>query len=158
MRKNLSRVYSALLLGAVATVPGMGYAESAMGAGEGVHPMMAGAAGSGHHDHMSRDDVTGRDWKSALTDEQRAEIDWITLRLFQRQQLLKAQMDVKEAELDQLIVSEDIVQDQWQAKLDELLQLKREYLANKYQRLIEVRQVLTPQQRVAFDLSILSRH
>jgi len=148
---------SALLSGLIAAVPLTGRAEMDMGLGDGMHTMMRSGAETGHHGAMRQGDIIGRDWASDLTEEQRAEIDWITLRLLQRQQLLKAQMDVREAELNQLIAGEDIVQDQWQAKLDELLQLKREYLANRYQRLIEVRQVLTPQQRVAFDLSILSR-
>jgi Spy/CpxP family protein refolding chaperone len=109
------------------------------------------------HGFMHKADGGGHGWKSGLTDEQQAEIDWITLRVSQKQQLLGAQIAVKEAELNQLIVGEDVTQEQWHAKLDELLQLKREYMINKYQRLIEVRQVLTPQQRVAFDLEVLSR-
>lgn len=158
MHKIFFRICSVLLLSSIAAVPGIACAQMGMGAGDSVHAMMMGGAeAGGHHGHMRLDDITGRDWKSTLTEEQRAEIDWITLRLTQRQQLLKAQMEVREAELYQLIIGEDVVQDQWQAKLDELLQLKREYLANRYQRMIEIRQVLTPQQRVAFDLSILSR-
>jgi Spy/CpxP family protein refolding chaperone len=150
-------VCSVLFLGSIAAVSGMAHAETGMGPGDGIHSMMVGGAGTGHRGQTRQDDMTGRDWKSTLTEEQKAEIDWITLRLMQRQQLLMAQMEVREAELNQLVAGEDIVQDQWQAKLDELLQLKREYLANQYQRMIEVRQVLTPQQRVAFDLAILSR-
>ena len=157
MLKKLFRMCSVLMLSSIVAVPGIGRAEMGMGQGDGMHAMMRSDADTGHHGSMRLDDSTGRDWKSTLTEEQRAEIDWITLKAFQRQQLLRAQMDVREAELDQLIVGEDVVQDQWQAKLDELLQLKREYLANRYQRLIEVRQVLTPQQRVSFDLSVLSR-
>jgi Spy/CpxP family protein refolding chaperone len=159
VHKKLSRVYSVLLLGSIAAIPGLGRAEMGMGPGDGSHPMMRAGAGTHPHGHMMHQDdgVAGRDWKVTLTEEQKAEIDWITLRLFPRQQLLKAQMDVKEAELNQLIVGDDVVEDQWQTKLDEFLQLKREYLANKYQRMIEVRQVLTPQQRVAYDLAVLSR-
>lgn len=160
MQKKLFRVCSILLLGSVAVAPIVGRAEPGMmGPDGGAHAMMHGGAGAHPHGHWGRhdDNVTGRDWKASLSEEQKAEIDWITLRLAPRQQLLKAQIDVKEAELDQLIVGDDAVQDLWQAKLDELLQLKREYLANRYQRMIEVRQVLTPQQRVAYDLAILSR-
>ncbi|MBK8163932.1 MAG: hypothetical protein IPK65_12615 [Gammaproteobacteria bacterium] len=107
---------------------------------------------------MHREHATRSDWKGMLSDEQKAEVDWVTLRSSQQQQLLRAQMDVKEAELNQLIVGEDVLPEQWHAKLDELLQIKREYMINKYQRQIEVRQVLTPQQRVIFDLDILSHH
>lgn len=157
MHKNLSRVCSVLLLGTVAAIPVPGRAEMGMDPGGDMHHGMMEGAGGGRHGHMHGGDVAGRDWKTALTEEQKAEIDWITLRLSQQQQLLKAQMDVKEAELNQLMVGEDVVPDQWHAKLDELLLLKRDYLMNKYQRVIEVRQVLTPQQRVSFDLDILGR-
>jgi Spy/CpxP family protein refolding chaperone len=109
------------------------------------------------HGFMHKAAAAGHGWKDSLTDEEQAEIDWITLRVSQKQQLLSAQITVKEAELNQLILGEDVAQDLWHAKLDELLQLRREFMINKYQRLIEVRQVLTPQQRVSFDLDILSR-
>lgn len=151
MHKNLSRVCSMLLLGTMVVVPIAVRAE--MGPDGTAHGMIK----DGVHGHLRSGDVAGRDWRDSLTDEQKAEIDWITLRLSQRQQLLEAQMEVKEAELNQLLVGDDVVQDQWHAKLDELLQLRREYLTNKYQRVTEVRQVLTPQQRVSFDLDILSR-
>lgn len=157
MDKKLYRVCLALLLASIAAIPGVGRAEAGMGPGDMQEGMGDSAAMISHHGPMHKDDVAGREWRSALTEEQKAEIDWISLRLFQKQQLLGAQIDVKEAELNQLIVDEDVTQDQWHTKLDELLQLKREYMMNKYQRLIEVRQVLTPQQRVSFDLDILSR-
>lgn len=151
MHKNMSRICSMLILGTVAIVPVAGRAE--MGPDGGAHGMMK----DGMHGHPRVGDAADRGWRDSLTDEQKAEIDWITLRLSQRQQLLEAQMEVKEAELNQLLVGDDVVQEQWHAKLDELMQLKREYLMNKYQRVTEVRQVLTPQQRVSFDLDILSR-
>ncbi|MCC6207300.1 MAG: hypothetical protein IT488_04030 [Gammaproteobacteria bacterium] len=158
MKNRPYRICSALLLAFTTALPIVGSADPAPGAPvdmQGPMPM----AGSGHHHAAGHRDRTGASgWESLLSQEQKAEIDWITLRSSPRQQLLKAQMDVKEAELNQLILGEDVTQDQWYAKVDELLQLKREYLINRYQRMIEVRQVLTPQQRVVFDLDIISRH
>ncbi|MGE0371295.1 MAG: hypothetical protein AB7Q01_05315 [Gammaproteobacteria bacterium] len=156
MKDCLNHVYSALLFAAMAAVPGLGYAETGARQDD-MHGVMGmGGAGHNHHGAMHSARATGRDWKDMLSDEQKAEVDWVTLRSSQQQQLLRAQMDVKEAELNQLIVGEDVLPDQWHAKLDELLQVKRDYMINKYQRLIEVRQVLNPQQRVIFDLDILS--
>lgn len=81
------------------------------------------------------------------------------LRLRQKQQVIEADISLKKAELNQLVTNENSDTDALRAKLDELLELKGEHLLNKYQHIIEMRQVLTPQQRVSFDLGILSdRH
>lgn len=157
MKNRLYHIGSALLLASMTAVPALGSADPAAAPGNmhGMTPMMEGPH---HHGKMAHGSHSGgHDWEALLSAEQKAEIDWITLRSSQRQQLLKAQMDVKEAELNQLILGEDVMQDQWYAKIDELLQLKREYLINHYQRMIETRQVLTPQQRVVFDLDVFSR-
>lgn len=158
MKNCLNHVYSALLFASMATVSGLGYAEPGAVQDDMHGAMGMGGLGHAHHGAMHREHATRSDWKGMLSDEQKAEVDWVTLRSSQQQQLLRAQMDVKEAELNQLIVGEDVLPEQWHAKLDELLQIKREYMINKYQRQIEVRQVLTPQQRVIFDLDILSHH
>lgn len=156
MKDRLHYICSALLLASMTTVSPSGHADPAAAPGD-MHGAMPMMEDSHHHKGMMHGNRPGHDWRALLSAEQKAEIDWITLRSSQRQQLLKAQMDVKEAELNQLILSEDVAQDQWHAKIDELLQLKRDYLINHYQRMIETRQVLTPQQRVVFDLDVFSR-
>lgn len=158
MKRRPYRICSALLLASMTALPIVGRADPVPAAQEDMHGPAA-MGGAGRHDAIPRRDRSGgRDWEGLLSPEQKAEIDWITLRSSPQQQLLKAQIDVKEAELNQLILSEDVTQDQWYAKIDELLQLKREHMINRYQRMIEVRQVLNPQQRVVFDLDVLSRH
>ncbi len=158
MKRRPYRICAALLLASVTAIPVVGRADPISPMQEELHGP-ASMGGAGRQDAVQRRDRSGgRDWEGLLSPEQKAEIDWITLRTSPQQQLLKAQIDVKEAELNQLILGEDVTQDQWYAKIDELLQLKREYMINRYQRMIEVRQVLNPQQRVVFDLDVLSRH
>ncbi|MBK9130792.1 MAG: hypothetical protein IPM20_03995 [Gammaproteobacteria bacterium] len=158
MKRRPYRICSALLLASMTAIPVVGHADPTPPVQEEMHDP-ASMGGVGRQDAVPRRDRSGgRDWEGLLSPEQKAEIDWITLRTSPQQQLLKAQIDVKEAELNQLILGEDVTQDQWYAKIDELLQLKREYMINRYQRMIEVRQVLNPQQRVVFDLDVLSRH
>lgn len=131
--------------------PGMG--DKGRHGGEGGmmpmgHPMGHGMARGGH--------LFGSHWRETLSDEQRAEIDWMHLRLRQEQQVLKAEIALRKAELNRLVTGEDVSADDLRAKVDELMGLKRDYLLNKYQHKIEMRQVLNPQQRVSFDLDVLS--
>lgn len=113
------------------------------------HGMGHGKARGGH--------LFGPHWRASLTDDQKAEIDWMHLRLRREQHVLKAEISLKKAELKGLVTGEDMSTEDLRAKVDELLELKREYLLNKYQHMVEMRQVLTPQQRVSFDLGVLSR-
>jgi Spy/CpxP family protein refolding chaperone len=97
-------------------------------------------------------------WRETLSEEQKAEIDFAHLRLRQKQALLEAQIGLKRAEIDRLIASEDGDQGSLQNKIDELAALEKERLMNRYMHIMEVRQILTPKQRVGFDLDMLSRH
>jgi Spy/CpxP family protein refolding chaperone len=97
-------------------------------------------------------------WRDGLTDDQKAEIDLARLKLSQQQAVLRAQIGLKRAEIDRMITSEDADQDTLQHRVDELVALEREKLTNHYRHLMEVRQLLTPKQRVAFDLDLLSPH
>ena len=98
----------------------------------------------------------GASWRDSLTGDQRTEIDLARLKLGQKQSVLQAQIGLKRAEINRLITSEDTDQDTLQGRVDELAALEREKLTNYYRHLLEVRQLLTPKQRVAFDLDILS--
>lgn len=132
------------------TRPMMGMPGHGMTAAHGGRAMMHGAGhGKGH--------LFGPHWRETLSDDQKAEIDWMHLRLRQEQYLVDAGIALKKAEINRLIVSEDVDQEKLRAKIDELLELERKRLVNRYQHMIEMRQVLTPQQRVSFDLGILAR-
>lgn len=157
MDNVLRRARSLLFFVSVAALPGMGFAQPDLSSSDVPRGMGRERADVPRHGHGYKEYVTGRHWKDALTDEQKAEIDWVTLTLLQSQQPLGTQIAAKEAEINQLIIGEDVDQDLLSSKLDELLQLRREYLLNKYRRMIEMRQILTPQQRVSFDMDVLSR-
>jgi Spy/CpxP family protein refolding chaperone len=97
-------------------------------------------------------------WMDTVTDDQRAEIDLSHLRLRQKQALLDAQIGLKRAEINRMITSEEGDQDTLQVRLDELAALEKDKLSSYYRHIMEVRQLLTPKQRVAFDLDLLSPH
>ncbi len=111
-----------------------------------------GEAGKGGHGH---DPQTS--WRASLTDDQKGEISFSQLRLRQKQTLVEAGITLKQAEIDRIITSAEAGDEELQRAVDELMTLKREQALNRYRHLAEVRQLLTPQQRVTFDLGILSR-
>lgn len=125
-------------------------AAMSMGMRHGAAPMHGGGAGGhGHHAQAS--------WHASLTEDQKGEINFSKLRLRQKQALVEAGIALKKAEIDRIITSAEAGDEELQRAVDELMTLKREQALNRYRHLAEVRQLLTPQQRVSFDLGILSR-
>lgn len=96
-------------------------------------------------------------WRASLTEDQKGEISFSKLRLRQKEALIEAGIALKQAEIDRVITSDDASDEQLQRAVDELVALKRERALNRYRHLVEVRQLLTPPQRVSFDLDVLSR-
>jgi Spy/CpxP family protein refolding chaperone len=128
------------------------------------HPGVAAAMGLHHHGDAAPAKAYGghghepqASWRASLTDDQKGEISFSKLRLRQKQALVEAGIALKQAEIDRLVTSDEAGDEQLQQAVDALLALQREQALNRYRHLVEVRQLLTPQQRIAFDLGILSR-
>lgn len=158
MQKALRQIGLVACAVAVIALPAVSGAQPGMG--EKGHAGRSGMMPMGHptmgHGVARRGHLFGSHWRETLNDEQKAEIDWMHLRLSQEQRIIKAEMALRKAELNRLVTAEDVSTEDLRAKVDELMELKREYLLNKYQHKVEMRQVLTPQQRVSFDLDVLS--
>ena len=129
---------------------------------EGVHAMGHGhgmAHGAGHgkgHGHEGHGHGLAAPWRASLTDAQKTEISWSHLRLQQGQSLIEARIALKRAEIDRIVAGDEGGDAELQDAVDELMELKKEKTLNHYRHMMEVRQLLTPQQRVSFDLGILS--
>lgn len=126
------------------------------GEGMGGHGMMEGGHGAGHgmpHDGHG----LAAPWRASLTEDQKGEISWSHLRLRQNQSMLDARIALKEAEIDLIVTGEETGEEALQAAVEELTALEKEKALNHYRHMMEVRQLLTPQQRVSFDLGVLSR-
>jgi Spy/CpxP family protein refolding chaperone len=124
----------------------------------GAEPAAMAEPGAGHAPAADHGAMPHDSWRDSLTGDQKAEIDLARLKLSQAQGVLRAQIELKRAEIDRMITSEDADQDGLQSRVDELVALERDRLTNHYRHLMEVRQLLTPKQRVAFDLDLLSPH
>lgn len=111
---------------------------------------MEGPHGSGHgHGAMAS-------WQATLTDDQKAEIGLSKLRLRQKQSLVEARIALKKAEIAQIVAADDSSDARLLSAVDELMTLERARTLDHYRHLMEVRQLLTPRQRLSFDLGLVS--
>jgi len=159
-KKNMKRatkgLFAVLLCGAVAGgAPALAQPPQGMpGPGGHPHMMMHERLGQG----MGSDErgQYGGSWRATLSSEQRSEIAMSHLRMQQKYALAEARIALQEAEIATVIASDDGDDAGLQAGVEELVSLKKELLLSKYHHLMEVRQLLTPQQRISFDLWVLS--
>ena len=70
---------------------------------------------------------------------------------------LKAQAKAIKADLAVLAVADEPDSAAINAKIDELLALKRTMMINKYEYVAAQRKLLTPEQRVSFDMTVIKR-
>jgi Spy/CpxP family protein refolding chaperone len=99
----------------------------------------------------------GEDWRKSLTDEQKAQLDRLHLAYARTKAPSKARMKALEVELTALATA---VEPSWQvidARIDELLQIKRQAMRAKYAYVADQRRVLTPEQQVSFDMQMIHK-
>lgn len=96
-------------------------------------------------------------WAQTLSDEQKADIDLLHLKLERDLVVLKAQEVLREKELNVLTASGEAKQKDIYNKIDELMNVKREIMRHRHDHLVEMRELLTPEQRISYDMAILGR-
>ena len=113
--------------------------------------------GCGHGKEMERDGKhdSGPGWKETLTDEQKLKVDKMHLELKKETGLLEARLGVEKAELAGLLVKDAADMKAIQKRLDEMARIKRDMMEKKYRHMLDVRAILTPEQRVSFDMGVL---
>lgn len=97
-------------------------------------------------------------WLASLTAEQRQKIDAMHLQLAKEIAPLKAQLRMKKTELKLLVVEDKPDMRAIDKKIDEILALKRQIMHKRYAHKVEMRALLTPEQRVSFDLGLIGKH
>ncbi|MCA9473739.1 MAG: periplasmic heavy metal sensor [Nitrospirales bacterium] len=118
----------------------------------------------GHHTGHHRGDMNyGKKshevscWTETLTDDQKAKFAKMRLELKKAKSLLKAQIKVKKIELVTLVTEDNPDQSAIDQKINEILALKKQKMQKKYAFKIAIRSMLTPEQRVQFDMSLLKK-
>jgi Spy/CpxP family protein refolding chaperone len=119
--------------------------------------MEHGKSSMKHHAMMGREKghLFGSPWKETLTDEQKMRADKMHLELKKATSVPKALLNVKKAELNKLVVNKNPDIKAIHRKIDEILELKREIMRKKYEHMVEMRGMLTSEQRVSFDMKLL---
>lgn len=122
--------------------------------GGGMHGMKGAHGGycDMKKDHMGM----GQHWKYTLTDEQKARADKMHLELKKSMAVLKERLGVAKAELALLVVSDKPDTAAINRKIDDILAIKKEMMRKKYSHKVEMRGILTPEQRVSFDMHVVS--
>ena len=113
-------------------------------ADHGRHHMMGGQYGSKH-------------WKNTLSDEQRNKL--LVLKLKKKKQLIPLKLKIKQAkvELAMLIGNDKPKQSAIDKKISEIVKLKQNKMQIKAKHKIAVRKLLNTDQKVMFDLRMLTK-
>lgn len=96
-------------------------------------------------------------WKYSLTDEQKAKISQIKVAYMKEKLPLKARKEALNLELMALATAEDPDGAAIDAKIDELLRVKKSLLLAKARKIADIRAQLTEEQRAGFDLYVLEK-
>ncbi len=123
------------------------------------------AATKGHHDKGKHKGAHKKKkghhfsphWAKTLSDEQRVAVDKMHLKLGTQHAILKAQATLLQKELNVMTAKDGADQTAIHSKIDELMAVKAEIMKYRYDHLSEMRDALTEQQRISYDMSILKR-
>jgi Spy/CpxP family protein refolding chaperone len=89
--------------------------------------------------------------------DQKAAIDAMHHKLHDDQAAYKAAEAKALKELNEMTVQEGVKTDQLNAKIDELMAAKLQIMRLRYGHLVEMRAILTDEQKVGYDKGVLSR-
>ena len=138
-------IMTSLLASALIT-GGVGFTTLAMasehGQGRGHHCKHHGGAGS---------------WKASLSDKQSKQLDRFHLDYKKKKYPIKSKLKAAKVDLALLMTSDSPKQQDIEKKIDQILKLKGEKLRIKAAHKIEVRKMLTEEQRVQFDMHVLKK-
>ncbi len=119
------------------------------------HAQKVGHSKSGGHGkgglHMF-----GNVWMNTLSDEQKVAVDKMHLDVAKVEKLLHSKMETLKLELKLLAVKDKADIKAMSDKIHEIVKLKAEVMLNRYSHIAEMREALTPAQRVSYDMGVLN--
>lgn len=110
-----------------------------------------------HDDMRGGRHMSGKRWMATLTDQQQNEMDRLRLEYKKKKYLLKAKMRQAKVEFALLITTDAPNKSAIDSKIDQIAELKKEKLQLKANHKIQVRKLLTVDQRVHFDMYVLKK-
>ena len=117
----------------------------------------APGADSGSHDdaaHKSTHNFTDH-WVKTLSGEQKTRVDMMHLELDRELVVLKAQEELAQKQINVLVTRDNAASNAVNAKIDELMGIKKQILRARYAHILEMRTMLTPAQRISYDMETL---
>jgi len=93
-----------------------------------------------------------------LTEEQKAQIDALKMNLEKEMLPMKTKLEVKQAELQELLVADSPNKGAIDKKIDEIGSLRTQIQKKRIDNRLKIRALLTPEQRVKFDKKALMGH
>ncbi|HHM05546.1 MAG TPA: periplasmic heavy metal sensor [Gammaproteobacteria bacterium] len=96
-------------------------------------------------------------WSKTLSDEQKLAVDKMHLVLARDMAVLKAQKELLQKELNVLTAMDNADKNAIYAKIDTLMTINAKIMRHRYDHILEMRDILTPEQRISYDMGILKR-
>ncbi len=112
---------------------------------------MSKPKGGKHAHHFSEH------WSKTLSDEQKLQVDMMHLALGRELAVLKAREELVQKEINVLTAQDNADKNAIYTKIDEFLEIKKQILRHRYDHILEMRGILTPAQRVSYDMGVLKR-
>lgn len=133
-------------------------AQHGKGHGAGKH----GGHGKGHGGKQHRKGrgghhLFGEHWKKTLTAEQKVQLDRLHLEFAKNKHTLKSGIRALEVQLAVLAVADQPRQAAIDEQINNLLMAKRQLMQARYSYIVAQRLVLTPEQRVSFDMEVIHK-
>lgn len=154
---------TAILAGALATGMTAAQANSHHGGHQGMQGakpqmgMMAGKGGKHGKGHGKKHHLFGPAWKTTLTNEQKLELDKLHLAFAKSKLPVKAGLKTLKVQFAILATSDQASAEALEAKIHELIMAKREMMRLKANYIVAQRQILTPEQRISFDMDVIHK-
>lgn len=117
----------------------------------------APSAAAGSHDdaaHKSTHNFTDH-WVKTLSGDQKKHADMMHLELDRELVVLKAQEELAQKQINILVTRDNAAINAVNAKIDELMGIKKQILRSRYAHILEMRTMLTPGQRISYDMETL---
>ncbi len=121
------------------------------------HGAEAGAGAHERHGHHGKSDAHSTSWRQTLTPEQRTQIDGLRVNHMKIVAPLRASIRAVKTELAVLATADAPDSASMQTKLDELLEMKKQVMLQRYEHMASVRKILTAEQRISFDTMLLKK-
>lgn len=126
--------------------------------------LFAGGTGSSYataqHDQDGQEQGLAQNathWSKTLTEPQRTQVDRMHHALDRILEPLKANEEQAHKQLNRLTIKDDITQPEINQTIDKLMTIKNTILRHRHAHLVEMRMILTDEQRVSYDAALLKR-